>query len=169
MIRGIRTLIFTGLIYTGVGYTALISSDSNAASFPPDRSPLEASLSIPTQNIRFTYAAQGGELSYSCRHEVNHPIAKDWDVECGDESAPHTVRRFTVHFRIWAHSKTTSPRLTYEVLFWVTHHGMPVGSGARYLGSTIRFHLDKPSDLRVLDLAQDVEDTYVLRAQVLFN
>lgn len=122
--------------------------------------PKVQALPVHPDQVRFEFASQDGEIQVPCKHDRKSDFNPDFSVFCGD-------REFTVHLYVTTYRRPVAPKMSYEILYWVTNHKASPGTGAKYPGSTIWFRLKEPSALHELDLSQDIEDTFVLRARVI--
>jgi hypothetical protein len=105
--------------------------------------------------LRFRYIPfEHGEI-LPCRHELLDEASRDWAVKCSDEQG-RGLKQFTVHLWVTRLERTREPRLSYEVLYWITDRTRP--NAPRGSSSTIWFHFRDPSELHSLELGQGVSD-----------
>ena len=117
------------------------------------------------QGVHFDYGSQDGDVNYGCVHEVL-PSSGDLAVTCSRPEAPTDILKFTVHLRLFKHERPTAPKLSYELLYWVTDEQLLGGKPGQFTGSTIWFNLAEATPLMSLDAGQDIENTMVLRLHV---
>ena len=115
-------------------------------------------LKLTAENLTFTYQPHEAAGS-DCRHKLVDPAAQDWEVECDGG------KKYRVHLWVTAYPHTSPPKLSYEVLYWVTDHKAAAGTGNH--GATVWFHLQEPSALTGLGLYAAIEnDTASLRLDI---
>lgn len=148
--------------------SALLLPSLALAEVPAPQRPAQgAPLAISAGQLEFEFGSQDGDMVFPCRHKLLNPITQDWEVVCGDQAKPDTIRKYTVHLWVKTYTRPTPPKMSYEVLHWVTDHQAKPGSGSQYVGTTLWFRLREPSDLHSIDLAQDVESVNSLRTRIL--
>lgn len=130
--------------------------------------PAFKTIKMDASRLEFRFGDQEGQFELACKHVIIEST-QDWSVMCGETGKPWGVHEFTVHLRVRAYPSPKPPRLSYEILHWVTDQDTPVNKGGRFTGSTIWFRLEDPAELTSLDLGQDVRDTYVLRMHLKVN
>ena len=110
---------------------------------------LSANADIGSQMLRFRYLPVEGDEPSSCEHVLVNPESQDWAVRCGKNE-------FRVHLWVTPYEHPTSPRMSYEILYWVTQLNR---DGTRAMtGSTVWFHLEELSKLGKLELMQQIEN-----------
>lgn len=121
--------------------------------------PVRLEIQLTPEQLQFEFGSQDGEFTVPCTHHLENALTQDWAVKCGD-------RAYTVHLWLRAYPKNTSPRLSYEVLHWVTDRNVKAGQPGQFFGSTIWFRLEDPSAMTSLDLSNDAENIMVLRTRI---
>jgi hypothetical protein len=117
---------------------------------------------LDTSALSFEFADQDGQISYPCTY-TTIASANDINVKCSRADQPNVSWSFTVHARLFMHPHTASPKLSYELLYWITDHQVPSGDQGKYPGTTLWLNLDEPSQLVSFDISQDIETTWVLK------
>lgn len=109
---------------------------------------------ITPDNLKFTYQSHDGEISLKCTHALEDAMSQDWLVTCSD-AEKEMQRTYRVHLWVTAYERQVQPKLSLEILYWVTDitRETPVGSS-----STIWFHLNDPSSLNSIQISQGVEN-----------
>ena len=105
-------------------------------------------LVITPKMLVFRYIPLERLGSLECEHILADPLSQDWVVRCGKEE-------FRVHLWVSAYEHPTAPRLSYEILYWVS---ALTARPSQTTGSTLWFHLNDPSELHSLDLSQQIEE-----------
>jgi hypothetical protein len=150
--------VFTAICTTGV--TAFGASNVSVS-----QATVPATEKLDYQGVHFTFGSQDGDLVYDCTNEI-FPASGDLAVVCSRPHAPTDVWKFTVHLRLFKHERPTAPKLSYELLYWVTDEQLIGGKPGQFTGSTIWFNLAESTPLTSLDAGQDIENTMVLNLHV---
>ncbi len=104
--------------------------------------------SAADDNMRFRY--QPTELAAThCTHKRIRDLP-DWQVRCGE-------KEFVAHVIIREYRREEEPRVSYEILYWVTDRNGPT---TRFHSGTSWIRLKKPTSLDSLTLSQGVENDY---------
>lgn len=107
-------------------------------------------LRITPEMLRFHYRPFEEGEALACRHKIKDSQAQDWDVLCGEG------KKYVVHLWVTAYSRDVRPRLSYEILYWVTDVSRPEGSSSS--GATTWVHLQDPSALDAIETRQSVDN-----------
>lgn len=111
-------------------------------------------VGIQPSMVKFHYAEVDGNGALDCAATLQNELSQDWLVTCGP-------KKYTVHLWVTAYPHSTVPRLSYEVLYWITDISIP--GQAHGASTTVWFHLKDPSYLSLLQIRLGVEnDTAVL-------
>jgi hypothetical protein len=105
--------------------------------------------SIQPSMLHFEYRSTDGNEKLACVHQIQNAAAQDWLVTCGN-------KKYSVHLWVSAYIHEKAPKLSYEVLYWVSDlsvQGQPHGSS-----TTVWFHLQDPSYLSLLQVSLGVEN-----------
>jgi hypothetical protein len=132
------------------------------ASLPAYGRELGQAVAIENSAISFVFEDQDGQMNYPCVFSLIE-AAQDFDVKCTRADQPSVKWSFTVHARVFSHPHTTSPKMSYELLYWITDHQVASGSQGKYPGTTLWLNLDEPSQLASFEIAQDIETTWALK------
>lgn len=106
-------------------------------------------ITLASNKLKFRYEHFEGTPSIECRHEPLMELPYDWTVVCGD-------KKYTVHLALTAYPKAVEPKLSYELLYWVTEHKSPTEVVSN--GSTTWFHMREKGDLMGVDVRQSVDN-----------
>lgn len=123
------------------------------------------SVALRDSQIRFEFVSQDGDLLYKCSHEPI-PSLMDYEVTCAREEAPADKFKFVVHARLFVHERPEAPKLSYELLYWVTDRQLTGGKLGQFTGTTLWFNLQDNVPLMSFVAGQDIQNTYVLRMYV---
>lgn len=117
---------------------------------------VSGNLPITAEKIRFHYSTFEPWITLPCTHQIEHGPSQDWKVVCEDSDQRYR-KEYVVHLWVKAYKRDRFPRLSYELLYWVTDRssstGRPSGTGA-----TIWFHLNDPTSLHSIQASQSVEN-----------
>jgi hypothetical protein len=117
--------------------------------------PEAGNFKITPEMLRFRYQAFDGSVVLQCHHEIQNELSQDWKVQC--QNPEGTMKRsYVVHLWLTAYSRQQAPRLSYELLYWISDHSHP--AKIQSSGSTIWFHLNDPSALHSLQASESVEN-----------
>lgn len=105
---------------------------------------------ITPEMLRFSYRPFEEGEALSCRHKIKDAQAQDWEVFCGER------KKYVVHLWVTAYARDTRPRLSYEILYWVTDVGRPDRSSSS--GATTWVHLQDPAALDAIETRQSVDN-----------
>ena len=122
---------------------ALISARALAKEYPVELSRLE-----------LAYESSDGETYLPCQVADENPLAHDFRVKCGEQNGK-ALREYTVHLWVSEYTKSISPRMSLEILYWVTDwrdFRSPVSHS-----STFWLHFDDPTNLQGMELSQGVD------------
>lgn len=105
---------------------------------------------LPSEVLDFKYQSFDGQIVYKCNHkEINE--WGDWEVICGDKSQ----KIFSVHLLVNKYTRPRLPRVSFEILYWITDRKTMEAAGA-----TTWLHLRNESDLYAINASQSTaEDT----------
>lgn len=141
--------------FTKIVFSLLITSPSLASIKE------KKSVALRDSQIRFEFASQDGDLLYNCTHELI-PSLMDYEVICAREKAPEDKFKFVVHARLFIHERPEAPKLSYELLYWVTDRQLTGGKLGQFTGTTLWFNLQENVPLMSLTAGQDIQNNYVL-------
>ena len=102
----------------------------------------------PTQ-LKFTYQNFEGDLNVHCTHSLEDADAHDWLVHCEKAKiARKGIKAFTrdyrVHLWLTKYERTLTPKLSLEILYWVTDRTTSPATGH---STTNWLHFKEPSQL----------------------
>ena len=103
--------------------------------------------------MSFKYQSFDGEQIVPCNYKLINEMAQDWQVICEKDTFK---RQYTVHLWITEFPKQNEPKLSAEVLYWVTEVGGPAPHKSN--GSTIWFHLKDNTRMQGITVSQSVEN-----------
>ena len=112
-------------------------------------------LTITPKMLRFTYQGFEGDNYFPCTHALESAEAQDWKLICKNPNGPGT-RQFRIHLWVTAYTHTNAPKLSYEILYWVTD--LSDSAHIVAVGGTTWLHLSEPSALAGIELSQSVEN-----------
>lgn len=123
----------------------LLGAFCGPAAFADSPAPIRKNL--PSDVLRFRYETYDRTKALNCKHALSNAAVSpyDWDVKCFHEDG-RLAKRFDVHLALSIYERTTLPRLSIELLYWIS------GEGA-----TTWFHFNDPTTLRSLQTGQTVE------------
>lgn len=107
-------------------------------------------LPITPEMLRFNYRPFEEGEALACRHKIKDSQAQDWDVLCGEG------KKYVVHLWVTAYTRDVRPRVSYEILYWVTDVSRPDRSSGS--GATTWVHLQDPSALDAIETRQSVDN-----------
>jgi hypothetical protein len=117
---------------------------------------------LKPEQLTFTYRSFEGGEDLKCTQELESEASQDWSVVCkssaeskNGEASKTSLRTYRVHLWLTAYTHPQPPRLSYEILYWVTDLTNRKTESA---GSTTWFHLRDPSALDSLEIRQSVEN-----------
>lgn len=142
----------------------------SAAAPAPAAAPTPAPAQpMAAPRMTFEFASQDGDIVESCNYALVE-ATQEFGVTCG-EGTPN-VKKFTAHVRLFKHDDpnpaANAPKVSYEVLYWVTDYQAKLGEGGHFVGSTTWFRFKDDSALHSISVSQDVEETFELRLDVEF-
>jgi hypothetical protein len=112
-----------------------------------------ANLLLAPDNLHFRYESFDGSVQAACTHALESAASQDWAVHCEDSKG--LEREYRVHLWITEYTHSESPKMSLEILYWVT----PLGSqAAAPSSSTIWLHFAEPSAPVGFSLAQGLEN-----------
>jgi hypothetical protein len=115
--------------------------------------PLFAQAATPLEGdrIRFTYQSFDGAFAYACEHSlVTEANPYDWAVRCYD--GEKLKGRFVAHIALSQYPHTKPPRVSLELLYWLTGTGIESEAG-----STTWFHLRDETSVMEVSSSQTVD------------
>lgn len=112
---------------------------------------------ISKDQIRFFYQSFDGQTTYACEHQIENELGQDWSVICRDEAGKRR-KEYGVHLWLKAVRRTRQPKLSYELLYWVTDRTGP--QVRKYSGTTIWFHLNETSKINRIEAGMSVENDF---------
>jgi hypothetical protein len=107
-------------------------------------------LKITPEMARFNYRPFEEGEALACEHQLKDPAAQDWEVSCGDQ------KKYVVHLWVTAYTHESEPRMSYEILYWVTDMSRPDHTSSS--GATTWVHLKDPSALAAIETRQSVDN-----------
>jgi hypothetical protein len=158
---GVSAAIFEFMRIGGRILFSLFFATANckAGAVGPSR---DVNIPITNSNLHFEFSSQDGELTYPCT-QAFLPDSRDFSIHCVRAA---DIWDFIVHLRLFRHDREVSPKMSYELLFWVNDERLQNGNPGEYIGTTLWFRFAEPSPLLSLEAGQDIENTMVLRALV---
>lgn len=115
--------------------------------------------------LEFFYGYQDGEMTVPCDYKLN-PRTLDFELTCGEAGKQGGVSKFTAHVRVKVFEQSKSPKMSYEVLYWIQDHQIPWTENGHFQGTTFWFRLDEPSQLMSIDVSQDVQKVKTVRMRL---
>jgi hypothetical protein len=122
-------------------------------------------LTLAQDRLSFSYDSQDGEIVMPCRHTFL-PHSQDWALECASADRPNDIKKFTVHLVIKIFHRNQSPKMAYQILYWVIDQQIRSVEPGKYLGTTMWMNFDEPSQLTSLQMGQDVQNIYTLNMKL---
>ena len=140
---------------SSLGVLLIVFTQSSLVHAAPRITPVGGNLRITPAMLKFQYQDFDGIFSINCVHAVETAESQDWKVTC--TNGPKTIsKQFSVHLWVTQYPRPSDPRVSYEILYWVTDLSNPHKPTAA--SSTIWVHLKDPSELSGLELAQGVDE-----------
>ena len=126
-------------------FVSLVVLAAGIAQGAPLRSELPGNdLNFLSEQLHFSHSTYEGDSVLKCKHRLENAESRDWAVDCFDSNGV-LAKKFKVHLWVTAYTKAQIPKLSFEILYWitdVTRSHQPVGGG-----STHWIHLKEPTDL----------------------
>jgi hypothetical protein len=122
-------------------------------------------LTLAQDRLSFSYDSQDGEIVMPCRHSFL-PHSQDWALECASADRPNDIKKFTVHLVIKIYHRNQSPKMAYQILYWVIDQQVRSVEPGKYLGTTMWMNFDEPSQLTSLQMGQDVQNIFSLNMKL---
>ena len=114
-------------------------------------------LKITADMLQLDYAQSEGAVSLDCTPTLEDAQSQDWIVQCG-EGARSETRRYRVHLWVTLYERATTPRQSYEVLYWITDLSPGATPAASASSTTIWFNFEDPAKFTQIDLRLGVEN-----------
>ncbi len=108
-------------------------------------------LPLKADTLTFSYEPFENGTILTCTHSLEDANAQDWNVTCKN-AAGNTEKSYRVHLWVTSYERTSVPKLSYELLYWVTDK-----KSGESAGSTTWLHLKDASSLYGLDVRQSVD------------
>ncbi len=138
-----RRSILIGILFVGL---LSFTQSSRAATLVP----IEHSI-LAFQYVPFGMTAD----QLQCKHYLENELSQDWKVDCYD-SAGRLRKRYRVHLWLSQIVRDRSPRMSLELLYWVTD--LSPGTRPSSMGTTLWFHFVEKAPMHSLSASQSVEN-----------
>ncbi len=137
-----KNILFRNLHIIVGALFGLIGTTTQAQNFRP----------LP-ENMKFEYQDFEGTTRYKCSHSLENALSQDFLVDCHDELGA-VKRRYRVHLWVTAYHRQISPKLSFEILYWLSDLSNNVVEGS---GTTTWVNLKDAANLHSLYLSQSVD------------
>lgn len=107
---------------------------------------------LTPERLKFSYKTFEGDKDLKCFHEYADEFKFDWNVTCKDQATFYKI--FRVHLSLAQYGHPTSPRSTYEVLYWVTDRTTNHVYGT---GTSFWLNTKNTSEFHSLTMGQSVD------------
>lgn len=114
-----------------------------------------APLALPPEAVQFRYVSSDGDFQLDCKH-YESAAPHGFRVVCGAGTVHQ--REYAVHLIVRGFRRAQVPRVSYEILYWITDRNVPIQRAFSSGTSWIRFN--DASDAHSMTLTQSVENDY---------
>jgi len=131
----------------------LLSNGIEAFAFPGVRNGASVAVKLDPEKMKFEYWSFDGSIHLRCTHKIENEFSQDWRVRCVSDDQK-TSRDYSVHLWLTQYLKKDPPKMSVELLFWVTDHSV---KPLDFYSSTTWFHFATESKFMGFQTSQGVE------------